>query len=147
MPCSEPRCRYKGAGTTKLRNVLGRLPRGPQAQTLGSCARLWKMNQKRRAWPSFADRDWLEHDYPEAAAALAGKGWRMLHLNRLDIPTLPASLSGHSKHRRQPAFWSSRSHPRFAAGVRECRRRWSAAAFLEIEKSFRKIMGYRDLWP
>jgi hypothetical protein len=24
--------------------------------------------------------------------------------------------------------------------------RWSAAAFLEIEQSFRKIMGYRDLW-
>jgi len=24
--------------------------------------------------------------------------------------------------------------------------RWSAAAFLAIEKSFRKIMGYRDLW-
>jgi hypothetical protein len=23
--------------------------------------------------------------------------------------------------------------------------RWSAAAFLEIEKSFRKVMGYRDL--
>jgi hypothetical protein len=24
--------------------------------------------------------------------------------------------------------------------------RWSAAALLEIEESFRKIMGYRDLW-
>jgi putative transposase len=24
--------------------------------------------------------------------------------------------------------------------------RWSAAAFLEIEKSFRKIMDFRDLW-
>ena len=24
--------------------------------------------------------------------------------------------------------------------------RWSAAAFLEIEKSFRKLMGFRDLW-
>jgi hypothetical protein len=24
--------------------------------------------------------------------------------------------------------------------------RWSAAAFLETEKSYRKIMGYRDLW-
>jgi len=24
--------------------------------------------------------------------------------------------------------------------------RWSAAAFLEIEKSFRKIMEYRELW-
>jgi hypothetical protein len=24
--------------------------------------------------------------------------------------------------------------------------RWSAAAFLEIERPFRKIMGYRDLW-
>jgi hypothetical protein len=24
--------------------------------------------------------------------------------------------------------------------------RWSAAAFFEMEQSFRKIMGYRDLW-
>jgi len=24
--------------------------------------------------------------------------------------------------------------------------RWSAAALLETEKTFRKIMGYRDLW-
>ena len=24
--------------------------------------------------------------------------------------------------------------------------RWPAAAFLETEKSFRKIMGFRDLW-
>ena len=24
--------------------------------------------------------------------------------------------------------------------------RWSAAVFLEDEKSFRKIMGFRDLW-
>ena len=24
--------------------------------------------------------------------------------------------------------------------------RWSAAAFLQSEKSYRKIMGYRELW-
>ncbi len=24
--------------------------------------------------------------------------------------------------------------------------RWAASAFLETEKSFRKIQGYRDLW-
>ncbi|MGH9542848.1 MAG: hypothetical protein ACRD2H_13330 [Terriglobales bacterium] len=24
--------------------------------------------------------------------------------------------------------------------------RWSAAAFLDLETTFRKIMGYRDLW-
>ena len=24
--------------------------------------------------------------------------------------------------------------------------RWAAAAFLDTEKSFRKIMGYKDLW-
>ena len=24
--------------------------------------------------------------------------------------------------------------------------RWAAAALLETEKSFRKIMGYKDLW-
>ena len=25
-------------------------------------------------------------------------------------------------------------------------KRWAAAAFLEAEKSFRRLMGYRDLW-
>ena len=25
-------------------------------------------------------------------------------------------------------------------------RRWTTAAFLDTEKSFRKIMGYMDLW-
>ena len=25
-------------------------------------------------------------------------------------------------------------------------RRWAAAAFLDTEKNFRKIMGYKDLW-
>ena len=25
-------------------------------------------------------------------------------------------------------------------------RRWTAAAFRDTEKSFRKIMGYKDLW-
>ena len=24
--------------------------------------------------------------------------------------------------------------------------RWAASAFLEVEKRFRRIMGYRDLW-
>jgi hypothetical protein len=25
-------------------------------------------------------------------------------------------------------------------------KRWAAAAFLDAEKSFRRILGYRDLW-
>ena len=67
-------------------------------------------------------------------------------INRLDVPqSLHRCLatsnivdnphSGVHARTRRVCRWQ----PGMAA-------RWSAAAFLEIEKSFRKIMGYRDLW-
>jgi hypothetical protein len=67
-------------------------------------------------------------------------------INRLDVPqSLHRCLatsnmvdnphSGGRARTRRVCRWQ----PGMAA-------RWSAAAFLEIEKLFRKIMGYRDLW-
>ncbi len=106
----------------KLRNVLGRLAKFHQIA------------------------GWLEHDYPDAAAALLEGLEECFTINRLDIP--------HSLHR---CLATSNIVDNPHSGVRDrtrrvCRwrpgmpARWSAAAFLEIEKSFRKIMGYRDLW-
>jgi len=99
-----------------------------------------------RSWPSgptrcgASTRRWAS-PWPKA-------GWPSspFTINRLDVPqSLHRCLatsnivdnphSGVRERTRRVCRWQ----PGMAA-------RWSAAAFLEIEKSFRKIMGYRDLW-
>lgn len=130
----------------KLRNVLGRLPRQQQAQTasLMRAARKLKPDEGMAKFRQIAG--WLEHDDPDAAAALLEGLEECFTINRLDIPrSLHRCLaisnivdnphSGVRERTRRVCRW----RPGMAA-------RWSAAAFLEIEKSFRKIMGYRDLW-
>jgi putative transposase len=130
----------------KLRNVLGRLPREPQTQTASLMRAAWKMNPREGMAKFHQIAGWLEHDYPEAAAALLEGLEECFTINRLDIPR--------SLHR---CLATSNIVDNPHSGVRDrtrrvCRwrpgmpARWSAAAFLEIEKSFRKIMGYRDLW-
>jgi putative transposase len=130
----------------KLRNVLGRLPRDQQAQTGSLMRAAWKMNPRDGLAKFHQIAGWLEHDYPEAAAALREGLEECFTINRLDIPR--------SLHR---CLATSNIVDNPHSGVRDrtrrvCRwrpgmpARWSAAAFLEIEKSFRKIMGYRDLW-
>lgn len=130
----------------KLRNVLGRLPREQQAQTASLMRAAWKMNQKDGLAKFHQIAGWLERDYPDAAAALREGLEDCFTINRLDIPR--------SLHR---CLATSNIVDNPHSGVRDrtrrvCRwrpgmpARWSAAAFLEIEKSFRKIMGFRDLW-
>ncbi len=130
----------------KRRNVLGRLPREQQAQTGSLMRAAWKMNQKDGMAKFRQIAGWLEHDYPEAAAALLEGLEECFTINRLDIPrSLQRCLatsnivdnphSGVRDRTRRVCRW----RPGMPA-------RWSAAAFLETEKSFRKIMGYRDLW-
>jgi transposase-like protein len=130
----------------KLRNVLGRLPREPQGQTASLMRAAWKMNPKEGMAKFRQISSWLEHDYPEAAAALLEGLEECFTINRLDVPrSLHRCLatsnivdnphSGVRSRTRRVCRW----RPGMPA-------RWSAAAFLEMEPSFRKIMGYRDLW-
>jgi transposase-like protein len=130
----------------KLRNVLGRLPHQQQAQTASLMRAAWKLKPDEGMAKFRQIAGWLEHDYPDAAAALLEGLEECFTINRLDIPrSLHRCLatsnivdnphSGVRERTRRVCRW----RPGMAA-------RWSAAAFLEIEKSFRKIMGYRDLW-
>ena len=130
----------------KLRNVLGRLPREQQAQTGSLMRAAWKLNQKDGIAKFRQIAGWLEHDYPQSAAALLEGLEECFTINRLDIPR--------SLHR---CLATSNIVDNPHSGVRDrtrrvCRwrpgmpARWSAAAFLEGEKAFRKIMGFRDLW-
>jgi len=130
----------------KLRNVLGRLPREQQGQTGSLMRAAWKMNPKDGIAKFRQIAGWLEHHYPEAAAALLEGLEECFTINRLDVPRslhrclatsnlLDNPHSGVRSRTRRVCRW----RPGMPA-------RWSAAAFLEGEKSFRKIMGFRDLW-
>ncbi|MGH7461859.1 MAG: IS256 family transposase, partial [Longimicrobiales bacterium] len=130
----------------KLRNVLGRLPRDQQGQTGSLMRAAWKLAEKDGMAKFRQIAGWLERDYPDAAHSLLEGLEECFTINRLDVPR--------SLHR---CLATSNIVDNPHSGVRSRTRRvcrwrpgmpvrWSAAAFLETEKSFRKIMGYRDLW-
>jgi len=130
----------------KLRNVLGRLPRDQQGQTASLMRAAWRMNPKDGMAKFRQIASWLEQDYPDAAAALLEGLEECFTINRLDIPrSLHRCLATSNLVDNPHSGVRSRTRRvcRWRPGMPE---RWSAAAFLEGEKSFRKIMGFRDLW-
>jgi transposase-like protein len=130
----------------KLRNVIDRLARQQQAQTASLMGAAWRLNEKEGLAKFRQIAGWLEHDYPDAARSLLEGLQECFTINRPDVPRSPHrclatsnivdnSHSGVRSPTRQVCRW----RPGMPA-------RWSAAAFLEGEKKYRKIMGYRHLW-
>ncbi|MBI3667844.1 MAG: transposase [Acidobacteria bacterium] len=123
----------------KLRNVLGRLPREQQAQTASLMRAAWKLGEKEGMAKFRQIAGWLEHDYPDAAAALLEGLEECFTLNRLDVPrSLHRCLatsnivdSPHSGVRSQ-----TRRVCRWRPGMPA---RWSAAAFLETGRRWRRM--------
>ena len=91
--------------------------------------------------------EWLEREYPSAAASLREGLAEMFTVNRLGLsPSLSRCLvstnvieSPHSGVRLR-----TRKICRWRDGKMVLR--WAAAALLMTEQNFRRIMGYRDLW-
>ncbi len=130
----------------KLRNVLGRLPREQQAQTASLLRAAWKLEEKEGMAKFRQIAGWLEHDYPDAARSLLEGLQECFTINRLDVPrSLHRCLATSNVVDNPHSGVRSRTRRvcRWRVGMPA---RWSAAAFLETEKSYRKIMGYRDLW-
>jgi transposase-like protein len=130
----------------KLRNVLERLPKEQQKQTGALIKAAWKMEAKQGMAKLRKMAQWLEHEYPDAAASLLEGIDECFTINRLELP-----LSLHRCLASTNLIESSQSGVRMRTR-RVCRwradmpGRWAAAAFLETEKNFNRLMGYRDLW-
>ena len=130
----------------KLRNVLERLPKEQQKQTGALIKAAWKMEAKQGMAKLRKMAEWLEHEYPDAAASLLEGIDECFTINRLELP-----LSLHRCLASTNLIESSQSGVRMRTR-RVCRwradmpGRWAAAAFLETEKNFNRLMGYRDLW-
>jgi putative transposase len=131
----------------KLRNVLDHLPKDQRDQVKSVMRAAWKLDAKGGMARLKKLAEWLEREYPSAAASVREGLDECFTINRLDVPPslhrclattnlIESPHSGVRMRTRRVCRW------RDGAMVK----RWMAAAFLRTEKNFRKIMGYRDLW-
>jgi len=131
----------------KLRNVLGHLPKEQHDQTRSAIRAAWKLDASEGMQRLEQLALWLGRDYPAAAESIREGLAEMFTVNRIG---LPASLrrcltttnlidSTHSGARQRTVRITNWQSGNMAL-------RWAAAAFVETEKNYRRIMGYRDLW-
>ena len=136
------RCR-----THKLRNVLGYLPKEMQRQVAAAMRAAWLLEPKEGMARLRTQIEWLERTHPKAAASLREGLEETFTINRLGLSpmlrkclattnVIESSMSGVEGRTGRVTRWRSG----------EMCLRWTAAAALETEKNFRKIMGHKDLW-
>jgi len=131
----------------KIRNVASYLPPEQQEQVEASMKAAFGLDAKPGQQKLQKLADWLEKEYPSAAASLREGLAEMFTINRLGLPPQLRRCLGSTNAIESPN-----------GGVRRCTRRvtrwrdhgmvvrWTAASLLEVEKRFRRIMGYQQLW-
>jgi putative transposase len=131
----------------KLRNVLGHLPKEQHDQARATLRAAWKLDAKEGMKKLEQYAGWLERDWPGAAASLREGLAELFTVNRLGLPgTLRRCLvttnlidstdSGVRQRTRRVTNWQTG----------EMALRWAAAAFVETEKNYRRLMGHQQLW-
>ena len=131
----------------KRRNVISYLPKEMQAQVAAVLRAAWKLEPKEGMARLHTQIEWLERTHPKAAASLREGLEDTFTINRLGLSPMlrkclattniiDSSLSGVEGRTGRLTRWRSG----------EMALRWAAAAALETEKNFRKIIGFPDLW-
>ena len=131
----------------KLKNVLGHLPKELHDQVRSVMKAAWRLEGREGMAKLEKQAQWLETEYPSAAASLREGLAETFTVNRLGLPpSLRRCLSTTN------LIESSHSGVRLRTR-RVCRWRdqgmvlnWAAAAWSATEANFRRIQGYRDLW-
>jgi transposase-like protein len=136
------RCRHH-----KIENVMGYLPEDLQEQVKAALRAAFRLPAAEGMARLEKQAQWLERDYPGAAASLREGLAEMFTVNRLGLsPALCRCLC--STNIIESPHSGVRLRTRRVCRWRDGRMvlRWAAAAFLITEKSFRRLQGYRDLW-
>ena len=131
----------------KVRNVTERLPEPARAQTRSVMHAAYKLAEKEGMAKLKQQAKWLQEQYPDAAASLLEGLEETFTVNRLKLtPALMRCLCTTN------IIENPNGAVRRVTG-RVCRwrdpqmvLRWMASAYLDAERSFRRIQGYRDLW-
>src|SRR5262249_8445332 len=107
----------------------------------------WRLGHKEGMAKIRKLSEWLERECPAAAASLLEGLEECFTINRLDVPIslhrclatpngIESPHAGARMRTNAVGSWQD-------AGMVQ---RWVASAFLATERSFRRIMGYKDLW-
>lgn len=131
----------------KIRNVMDHVPDHLKEQVKAAMKAAFRLEANEGIARLEQQARWLEKEYPSAAKSLREGLEEMFTVNRMGLsPSLRRCLcstniieSPHSGVRMR-----TRRVSRWRDGAMVLR--WAAAAFLDTEKQFRRIMGYRDLW-
>ena len=131
----------------KVRNVLDQLPKEQRDQAKATMRAAYRLEPSEGKARLEQLATWYEKDWPQAAASLREGLDETFTINDIDLP---------GKLRRCLATTNLIESP--GAGVRLRTRRvcnwkdgkmvlrWAASAYLATEKSFRRIMGFEQLW-
>lgn len=131
----------------KLRNVLDYLPKELKPQVASVMRAALRLGAEEGIAKLKQQAQWLEHEYPDAAASLREGLEELFTINRLGLsPALRRALGSTNiiENPNSAARRRTGRVTRWRDGAMV--KRWAAAAFLDAEKSFRRILGYRDLW-
>ena len=131
----------------KVENVTGHLPQELRDQVKTVMKAAYRLSAEEGMAKLKQQASWLEREYPSAAASLLEGLDETFTVNRLSLPVslrrclattniVESPTSGVRLRTRRVTHWQNG----------EMVLRWAAAALLETEKSFRRIMGYQDLW-
>ena len=131
----------------KIRNVLGYLPDDQKDQVKRAMQAAFLLDADKGTKKLKQLTRWLEQEYPSAAGSLLEGLDEMFTINRLGLPkalhrclgstnVIESPNSGIRRRTRRVKNW--RDHGMVV--------RWMAASLLDIEKRFKRIMGYQQLW-
>ena len=131
----------------KLGNMLGHLPKDQHPQVKAAFRAAMKLDAKQGEQKLEQLARWLERDHPSASASLREGLSEMFTINRLGLPPrlrkclgstnlIDSTHSGVRQKTRRVTNWKN--------GAMALR--WAAASFVETEKSYRRIIGYDQLW-
>ena len=136
------RCR-----THKLRNVLDRLPKTEAAQTKAVMMASYKLAPKDGMAKMKTQAQWLQREHPDAAASLREGLQETFTVNALGLPPSLTRCLCTTNIIENPNGIVRRTSARVTRYQdADMALRWTAAGFLEAQKSFRKIQGIKDLW-
>ena len=136
------RCRHH-----KIENVMGYLAKHLKEEVKLTMKAAYKLSEKEGLSRLQQQADWLETQCPSAAASLREGLEETFTINRLGLPASLQRCLGTTNLIESPNS-GMRLRTRRVTRWRDGKMilRWAAAAYLETEKHFRRIMGYRSLW-
>jgi transposase-like protein len=131
----------------KMRNVRRGLPDDLAKQVVRVMKAAFRLEAAQGKAKLEAQARWLEKDYPGAAASLREGLEELFTISELGVSSSLVRCLGSTNIIESP-FGTMQKPMRRVKRWRDGTMvlRWTATSFLAAEKTFRKIMGYQDLW-